>query len=68
MNLHQNAIQLLTDVIKWDTEGFVFDKENFTLEVDSTTPVDAESEDPVSEGSKHNDPLESEESLVTYYR
>lgn len=68
INLHQNAVSLLTDVSKWDTERFVFDKENFTLEMDSATPLDAESDDPVIENPKQNDPLESEESLVMHYR
>ncbi|KAG6452013.1 RING finger protein nhl-1 isoform X2 [Manduca sexta] len=68
MNLHQNAVQLLSDVSKWDTDSFVFDKENFRLEMDTATPLDAESDDPVPEVAKQNDPLESENSLVMYYR
>ncbi|CAB3228826.1 unnamed protein product [Arctia plantaginis] len=68
INLHQNAVQLLTDVSKWDTERFIFDQENFRLEMDSATPVDAESDDPVLESPKQNNPLESEENLVMHYR
>ncbi|KAJ8717879.1 hypothetical protein PYW07_005809 [Mythimna separata] len=68
INLHQNAVSLLSDVSKWDTERFVFDKENFTLEMDSAAPLESESDDPVLENAKQNDPLESEESLVLHYR
>ncbi|XP_075980968.1 tripartite motif-containing protein 2-like isoform X2 [Anticarsia gemmatalis] len=68
INLHQNAVQLLSEVSKWDTERFVFDKENFRIEMDSATPIDAESDDPVLESPKQNDPLESEENLVLHYR
>ncbi|KAJ0174149.1 hypothetical protein K1T71_010295 [Dendrolimus kikuchii] len=68
MNLHHNAVQLMSDVSKWDTESFVFDKENFRIEIDSTTPLDAESDEPLPEAAKQNNPLESEESLALYYR
>ncbi|CAH0401260.1 unnamed protein product [Chilo suppressalis] len=68
INLHQNALHILSDVSKWDIEHFVFDKEGFRIEIDSATPLDAESEDPVPEGAKQNNPLESEESLTIYYR
>lgn len=68
INLHQNVIQLLSDVSKWDTERFVFDKENFRIEIDSSTPLDAESDDPVIDSPKQNNPLENEESLALYYR
>lgn len=68
INLHQNAIQILSDVSKWDTERFVFDKENFRIEMDSATPIDAESDDPVLESPKQNNPLESEDNLVMHYR
>lgn len=68
VNLHQNALQILSDVSKWDTEHFVFDKEGFRLELDSATPIDAESDDPLPEGAKLNNPLESEDSLYMYYR
>ncbi|CAH0590287.1 unnamed protein product [Chrysodeixis includens] len=68
INLHQNVIQLLSDVSKWDTERFVFDQENFRIEIDSSTPLDAESDDPVIDSPKHNNPLENEESLALFYR
>ncbi|XP_068620417.1 tripartite motif-containing protein 3-like [Battus philenor] len=68
INLHQNALQLLTDVSKWDANSFVFDKENFCIESDITTPLDAESDDPLPEIAKHNNPLENEESLIMFYR
>lgn len=68
INLHQNAIQLLSDVSKWDTERFVFDKEAFRIELDSATPLDAESDDPMPEGAKQNNPMESEDALVLHYR
>ncbi|CAH2042379.1 unnamed protein product, partial [Iphiclides podalirius] len=68
INLHQNALQLLTDVSKWDANSFVFDKENFCIESDTATPLDAESDDPLPEDAKQNNPLESEDSLVLYYR
>lgn len=68
VNLHQNAIQLLSDISKWDTESFAFDKENFRIETDSATPLDAESDDPLPESAKQNNPLESEDSLVMHYR
>lgn len=68
VNLYQNAIQLLSDVTKWDSDRFVFDKENFRIEIDSATPFDGESDEPEPEGAKHNNPLESEESLVLHYR
>ncbi|CAH0695862.1 unnamed protein product [Spodoptera exigua] len=68
INLHQNAVTLLSEVSKWDTERVVFDKENFSLEKDSGTPIDSESEDPVVDGPKQNNPLESEESLIMHYR
>ncbi|XP_059060932.1 RING finger protein nhl-1-like [Achroia grisella] len=68
MNLHQNALQILVDVSKWDTEYFVFDKENFRIEKDNESPLDAESDDPVQTCFKQNDPLESENSLTTHYR
>ncbi|KAM3963315.1 uncharacterized protein ACR2FA_002680 [Aphomia sociella] len=68
INLHQNALQILVDVSKWDTEHFVFDKENFSIEKDNATPMDAESDDPVPNGFKQNDPLENENSLTMHYR
>ncbi|XP_053615115.1 RING finger protein nhl-1-like isoform X1 [Plodia interpunctella] len=68
VNLHQNALQILLDVSKWDTEHFMFDKENFRIEKDAATPRDAESEDPMPDGFKQNDPLESETSLIQHYR
>ncbi|XP_049877184.1 tripartite motif-containing protein 3-like isoform X2 [Pectinophora gossypiella] len=68
INLHQNALQILSDVSKWDVERFVFDKENFRIEQDSLTPVDAESDDPLPECGRQNEPLESEDSLVLHYR
>ncbi|KOB69371.1 Regucalcin [Operophtera brumata] len=67
INLHQNAIQLLSDVSKWDSERFVFDKDAFRIEVDSTGPLDAESDEPAPEGARQHDPLESEESLELHY-
>lgn len=68
MNLHQNTIRLLTDVSKWDAESFVFDKENFCIELDAATPFDAESDDPLPAGAKQNNPLETEETLTLHYR
>ncbi|XP_013163173.1 PREDICTED: RING finger protein nhl-1-like isoform X1 [Papilio xuthus] len=68
INLHQNALQLLTEVSKWDANRFVFDKENFCIESDAATPLDAESDDPLPEDAKHNNPLENEDSLTLYYR
>ncbi|CAK1584541.1 unnamed protein product [Parnassius mnemosyne] len=68
LNIHQNALQLLTDVSKWDSNSYVFDKENFCIELETATPLDAESDDPLPEAAKQNNPLESEESLVLYYR
>ncbi|KAL0869875.1 hypothetical protein ABMA27_006078 [Loxostege sticticalis] len=68
VNLHQNALQILSEVSKWDTDHFVFDKEGFRIEVDSETPLDAESDDPIPDGAKQNDPLENEESLFMHYR
>ncbi|XP_026762929.2 RING finger protein nhl-1-like [Galleria mellonella] len=68
MNLHQNALQILVDVSKWDTEHFVFDKENFRIEKDNETPLDAESDDPVQNGIKQNNPLENDNSLSMHYR
>ncbi|XP_041984826.1 RING finger protein nhl-1-like isoform X2 [Aricia agestis] len=68
MNLHQNTIQLLTDISKWDAGSVVFDKENFRIESDNSTPCDAESDDPVPEGAKEYDPMESEASLILHYR
>lgn len=68
INLHQNTIQLLSEVSKWDAEKFTFDKENFSIEVDSATPCDAESDDPVPETVKPYDPMESEASLAIFYR
>ncbi|VVC97996.1 unnamed protein product [Leptidea sinapis] len=43
INLHQNTLQLLTDISKWDADSFVFDKENFRIDTDMTTACDAES-------------------------
>ncbi|CAH0764401.1 unnamed protein product [Diatraea saccharalis] len=68
VNLHQNTLHILSDVSKWDTERFVFDKEGFRIELDSATPLYAESDDPLPEGAKQNNPLESEDSLCMYYR
>ncbi|XP_063830655.1 tripartite motif-containing protein 2-like [Ostrinia nubilalis] len=68
VNLHQNALQILSEVSKWDTDSFVFDKEGFRIEIDSATPVDAESDDPIPEGAKQNNPLESEDTLFLHYR
>lgn len=68
MNLHQNAVQLLSDVSKWDSERFVFDKENFRIEMDSATPLEAESDEPLPAAGWQNNPLESEESLTLHYR
>ncbi|XP_072942330.1 uncharacterized protein [Epargyreus clarus] len=68
MNLHQNTLQILSDVSKWDAESFVFDKENFRMESDASTPLDAESDDPLPAAAKQNNPLETEETLVLYYR
>lgn len=68
MNLHQNTVRLLTDVSKWDAECFVFDKENFRIELDAATPLDAESDDPLPEGARQNNPLESEDTLSLHYR
>ncbi|XP_061384046.1 tripartite motif-containing protein 3-like [Danaus plexippus] len=68
INLHQNTIQLLTEVSKWDAEKFVFDKENFSIESDSSVPCDAESDDPLPETVKQNNPMENEASLILHYR
>lgn len=68
MNLHQNTVRLLTEVSKWDAVHFAFDKENFRVEVEETSPLDAESDDPLPVGAQHNNPLESEDTLSLYYR
>lgn len=68
MNLHQNTSRLLTEVSKWDAESFVFDKENFRIELDAASPLDAESDDPLPEGTRQNNPLESEDTLSLHYR
>ncbi|XP_050674404.1 E3 ubiquitin-protein ligase TRIM71-like isoform X2 [Leptidea sinapis] len=68
INLHQNTLQLLTDISKWDADSFVFDKENFRIDTDMTTACDAESDDPVPEATRQHDPLESENSLIQHYR
>jgi hypothetical protein len=68
INLHQNAVQLLSDVSKWDSDRFVFDKENFCIETDSATPLEAESDEPLPATGRQNDPLESEDSLTLHYR
>nr|XP_026491584.1 RING finger protein nhl-1-like [Vanessa tameamea] len=68
MNLHENTLQLLSEVSKWDSDKFAFDKENFSIESDTTTPCDAESDDPVPEAAKQYDPMESEGSLILHYR
>ncbi|XP_045777272.1 RING finger protein nhl-1-like [Maniola jurtina] len=68
INLHTNTLQLLTEVSKWDSEKYAFDKENFRIESDSTTPYDAESDDPLPEAAKQDDPMESEASLSLHYR
>lgn len=53
---------------RWDTEHFVFDKDNFCIELDSTAPLEAESDEPMPSGVEDNNPLKSEESLVLHYR
>lgn len=68
INLHQTTLQLLSEVSKWDVEQFAFDKENFKIESDTTTPCDAESDEPVPDVAKPNDPMESEGSLIHWYR
>lgn len=68
MNLHQNTVRLLTEVSKWDAESFVFDKENFCIELDAASPLDAESDDPLPEEARQNNPLESEDTLSLHYR
>ncbi|KAL4715052.1 hypothetical protein ACJJTC_003203 [Scirpophaga incertulas] len=68
VNLHQNTMQILSEVSKWDTQHLLFDKEEFRLEMDSGTPVDAESDDPIPEAAKQNNPLENEDSLFLHYR
>ncbi|XP_013136966.1 PREDICTED: RING finger protein nhl-1-like [Papilio polytes] len=68
INLHQNALQLLTEVSKWGVSRFVFDKENLCIECDAATPLDAESDDPLPQDDRHNNPLESEDTLILYYR
>ncbi|CAK1551462.1 unnamed protein product [Leptosia nina] len=68
VNLHQNTLQLLSDVSKWDAENFIFDKENFRIDSDITTPCDAESDEPLPAAAKQHNPLESESSLMQHYR
>ncbi|GBP09847.1 Tripartite motif-containing protein 3 [Eumeta japonica] len=68
MNLHQNALQLISDVTKWDTEKVVFDKDNFCIELDGASPLEAESDDPLPAVVRGNNPLESEDDLVLHYR
>ncbi|XP_045522340.1 tripartite motif-containing protein 2-like isoform X1 [Pieris brassicae] len=68
VHLHQNTLQLLSDVSKWDAETFIFDKENFRIESDVSTPCDAESDDPLPEAGKQNNPLESDTSLMLHYK
>ncbi|KAJ2948509.1 hypothetical protein O0L34_g7759 [Tuta absoluta] len=68
MNLHQNALQILSEVSKWDAESLIFDKENFRIEKDTATPTEAESDDPLPASGNKNEPLESEDSLVLHYR
>ncbi|XP_039759236.1 RING finger protein nhl-1-like [Pararge aegeria] len=68
INLHTNTLQLLTEVSKWDAEKYTFDKENFRIESDSSTPYDAESDDPLPEAAKQNNPMENEASLTLHYR
>ncbi|XP_045501928.1 RING finger protein nhl-1-like isoform X1 [Colias croceus] len=68
VNLHQNTLQLLGDVSKWDAENFIFDKENFRIDSDVKTPFDAESDDPLPEAAKQNNPLENESTLIQHYR
>ncbi|KAI5635130.1 6-bladed beta-propeller domain-containing protein [Phthorimaea operculella] len=68
VNLHQNALQILSEVSKWDAESLIFDKENFRIEKDTATPTEAESDDPLPECGNKNEPLESEDSLVLHYR
>lgn len=46
----------------------MFDKENFRIELDAATPLDAESDDPLPEGARQNNPLESEDTLSLHYR
>ncbi|KAI8420146.1 hypothetical protein MSG28_008717, partial [Choristoneura fumiferana] len=43
-------------------------KENFRIELDSATPLEAESDEPLPEAAKQNNPLESEDSLALHYR
>ncbi|XP_011556566.3 RING finger protein nhl-1 [Plutella xylostella] len=69
INLHQNTLQLLSDISKWDSERFIiFNKENFSIEVDAATPLYAESDEPLPADNKTKNPLENENSLMVHYR
>lgn len=69
INLHQNTLQLLSDISKWDSERFIiFNKENFSIEVDAATPLYAESDEPLPTDNKTKNPLENENSLMVHYR